>query len=83
MKKGNLTQIDNIITDAGPILNINSVEEHHKYLDIEEVLSPKEDFKKNIKKELVRKVIAILNTNLNSYNTVDVINTIAILKILE
>ena len=43
----------------------------------------KEEGMKNIKKELVRKVIEILNTNLNSYNTVDVINTIAILKILE
>ena len=27
MKKGNLTQKDNILTEAGPLLNINSIEE--------------------------------------------------------
>ena len=78
MKKGNLTQIDNILTEAGPILNINSIEEHYKYLGVEELLSPKEDFKQNIKKELVRKVTEILNTHLNSYNTIDAISIITI-----
>ena len=72
----------NILTEAGPILNINSIEEHYKYLGVEELLSPKENFKQNIKKELVRKVTEILNTYLNFYNTIDAINTIAIPKIL-
>ena len=51
-------------------------------MGVEELLLLKEDFQKNIIKELERKVTEILNTHLNSYNTIDAINTIAIPKIL-
>ena len=49
-------------------------------MGIKKLLSLNCDFEQNIKKEVVRKISETLNTRLNAYNTIDVINTIAIPK---